>query len=308
MRIGILDIGSNSVHLRVMDVLPALPPEPVESVKRPVRLAEGTTQRGAISAAGRQRVAAAVREASDVASALGVSELVAFATSALREAANGDDVTAEIQAAAGVPVTLMSGTDEARLTFLAARRWYGWSAGPMLLADIGGGSLEMGYGPGELPSIAVSLPLGAGSLTRQHLPAEPPVPGKDVKRLRRYVRSVLVEETAELREHCAAVTHVATSKTFRQLARLCGAPKAKAGPFAVRVLRRGPLAKRIPELAAASNAERARMRGVSASRAQQILAGAVVAEAVMAVLDVECLNICPWAVREGIVLERLGTT
>ena len=287
-----------------MDVLPGLPPEPVESVKRPVRLAEATTQRGVISAAGRRRVVDAAREAGDVASALGASDTVAFATSALREAANRDHVTAEIQAAAGVPVTLMSGTDEARLEFLAARRWYGWSAGPMLLADIGGGSLELGYGSGELPSVAVSLPLGAGRLTREHLPADPPVPGKDVKALRRHVRSVLLAETAELRACPEAVTHVATSTTFRQLGRLCGAPKAKAGPFAVRVLRRHPLTKRIRELAAATDAERARMRGVSGSRAHQILAGAIVAEAVMAVLDVECLNLCPWGVREGVVLDR----
>jgi exopolyphosphatase/guanosine-5'-triphosphate,3'-diphosphate pyrophosphatase len=305
VRVGILDIGSNSVHLRVMDLNPGWPPEPADSMKRPVRLAEATSRRGVISAAGRRRVAAAAREARRVAAANGVDELVAFATSAVREAVNCDDVTAEITAAAGVPVVLLSGEDEARLTFLAARRWYGWSAGPMMLADIGGGSLEIGYGRGEAPSIAVSLPLGAGELTRQHLPAEPPVPKKDVTRLRRQVRSVLEEATAELREHPPAVTNVATSKTFSQLARLCGAPKRKAGAFAVRTLDRGALIKQIPKLAKATDAERARMRGVSASRAHQILAGAIAAEAVMRVLGVRCLNICPWGVREGIAMERL---
>jgi exopolyphosphatase / guanosine-5'-triphosphate,3'-diphosphate pyrophosphatase len=307
VRIGILDIGSNSVHLRVMDLNRGWPPEPVDSMKRPVRLAEATSQRGVISAAGRRRVVAAAREACRVASANGVDELVAFATSAVREAANCADVTAEIKAAAGVAVGLMSGQDEARLTFLAARRWYGWSAGPMMMADIGGGSLEIGYGGGEVPSIAISLPLGAGRLTRQYLPAEPPLAKKDVTALRRHVRSVLAEATAELREQPGAVMNVATSKTFSQLARLCGAPKAKAGPYAVRALRRGALAKRIPKLAAATDAERAKMRGVSASRAHQILAGAVVADAVMRVLDVTCLDICPWGVREGIALGALGT-
>ena len=305
MRIGVLDIGSNSVHLRVLDLNPGWPPEPVDSMKRPVRLAEAASRHGVISAAGMQRAAAAAGEARRIAAANEAGELLAFATSAVREAANCEDVTAAIEAAAGVPVILLSGEDEARLTFLAARRWYGWSAGPMLLADIGGGSLEIGYGRGETPSIAVSLSLGAGQLTRQYLQAGPPVPGKDVKWLRRHVRSELEQATKRLRERPPPVATVATSKTFSQLARLCGAPKRKAGIFAVRTLERGAVARQIPKLAKATDAERARMRGVSASRAHQILAGAIVAEAVMRVLDAKCLSVCPWGVREGIALERL---
>jgi exopolyphosphatase/guanosine-5'-triphosphate,3'-diphosphate pyrophosphatase len=184
-------------------------------------------------------VVAAAGEARRVASANGVDEFLVFATSAVREAANCEEVTAAIEAAAGTPVTLLSGEDEARLTFLAARRWYGWSAGPMMIADIGGGSLEIGYGNGEMPKIAVSLSLGAGQLTREYLRTGPPVPGKDVTKLRRHVRSELEEATAELREQPVAVTTVATSKTFSQLARLCGAPKRKAGIHAARTLDRG---------------------------------------------------------------------
>lgn len=307
VRIGVLDIGSNSVHLRVMDLKRGWPPEPVDSMKQPVRLAEATNRSGAISAGGRRRATAAACEARRIAAENGADEFVAFATSAVREAANCEDVAAGIQAAAGVPLILMSGQDEAKLTFLAARRWYGWSAGPMMMADIGGGSLEIGYGCGEAPSIAISLPLGAGHLTRTHLPAGPPVPKKEVTMLRRHVRAVLEQATAELRGQPPAVTSVATSKTFSQLARLCGAPKRKAGIFAARTLDRGALTKQIPKLAKATDAERARMRGVSASRAHQILAGAIVAEAVMRVLGAGCLSICPWGVREGIAFERLDS-
>lgn len=305
MRTGILDVGSNSVHLRVMDLNRGWPPETADSMKRPVRLAEATSRHGVISAAGRQRVVTAAGEARRVASANGVEEFLVFATSAVREAANCEEVTAAIEAAAGTPVTLLSGEDEARLTFLAARRWYGWSGGPMVIADIGGGSLEIGYGNGETPKIAVSISLGAGQLTRDYLRTGPPVPGKDVARLRKHVLSEIEQATAELREQPAAVTTVATSKTFRQLARLCGAPKRKAGLYTARTLDRRAVAKQIPRLAKATDDKRARMRGVSPSRAHQILAGAVVAEAVMRALEAKRLSICPWGVREGAALERL---
>ena len=90
---------------------------------------------------------------------------MAFVTSAIREAPNGDDVLARVRAETGVDLQLLSGEDEARLTFLAARRWFGWSSGTLLVVDIGGGSLELAAGMDEDPDAAISLPLGAGRLT-----------------------------------------------------------------------------------------------------------------------------------------------
>jgi exopolyphosphatase/guanosine-5'-triphosphate,3'-diphosphate pyrophosphatase len=88
--------------------------------------------------------------------------MLAFATSALRNAANCDDVVDRVRAETGVVLRLLPGEDEARYTFLAARRWYGWSAGRLLIVDIGGGSLELAAGRDEDPDVAASLPLGAG--------------------------------------------------------------------------------------------------------------------------------------------------
>ncbi|WP_240807552.1 Ppx/GppA family phosphatase [Actinomadura geliboluensis] len=306
LRLGVLDIGSNSAHLRIADLEPGHPPLPVRSVKSPVRLAEATDRHGVIGRPAVGRLIAAVREAAAAAAALGVAELVPFATSALRDAANRADVTAEVRAATGVELGFLTGEREARLTFLAARCWYGWSAGPMLLADIGGGSLELAYGTGREPDIALSLPLGAGRLTRHHLPPRPPVRKRVRRALAAHVRSVLTEATAGIAARPAPVRAVATSKTFTQLARLCGAPKAKAGPFRERRLDRRDLHRWIPRLAKLPDGERARLRGVKASRAHQILAGAIVAEGVMDVLGLDRLDICPWALREGIMLDRLG--
>ncbi|TDC75542.1 hypothetical protein E1285_41085 [Actinomadura sp. 7K507] len=305
MRLGVLDIGSNSAHLRVADLAPGYPPRRVRSVKTPVRLAEATDRHGVIHRPAVGRLIGAVGESVAAAAALDVDEMLPYATSALRDAANRDDVAAEVRAATGVGLGFLTGEQEARLTFLAARRWRGWSAGPMLLADIGGGSMELACGEGEEPEIALSLPLGAGRLTRHHLPPRPPVPKRTRKALRAHAGSVLREATLGIAQLPPPVTAVATSKTFAQLARLCGAPKAKAGPYRERHLDRDELHRWIPKLARLPDAERAGLRGVKASRAHQILAGAIVAEALMDVLGLDRLAVCPWALREGLFLNRL---
>lgn len=305
MRLGVLDIGSQSAHLDIADLTPGGPPAPVTSLKRAVRLAESTDRQGVIDQEAIKRVVAAVTEAAAVAEAHGVDTLVPFATSAIRDAANRPAVVVEVEDATGIRLTFMTGEEEARLTFLAARGWYGWSAGEMLLLDIGGGSLEIACGSRTEPAVALSVPLGAGRLTRHHLPETAPVRKRDVKALRQFVRSVIGETAEGLRDRPEPRTHVGASRTFAQLARLTGAPKAKAGPYAERVLERDRLAAWVPRLAARSDAERARLRGISAARAHQSLAGAVVAEAAMDVLGIERLRVCPWALREGVMLDRL---
>ena len=104
----------------------------------------------------------------------GVEDLLAFATSAIREAPNGDEVLGRVLDESGVDLQVLSGEDESRLTFLAARRWFGWSSGRLLVIDIGGGSLELAAGLDEEPDAALSLPLGAGRLTRASLHRDPP--------------------------------------------------------------------------------------------------------------------------------------
>ncbi|MEV0829025.1 Ppx/GppA phosphatase family protein [Nonomuraea rubra] len=306
MRLGVLDIGSNAAHLRIADLTAGYPPQPVATLKRQIRLAEAISRDGVIGRAGIDRLTDAVKEAADVASRHRVHELVPYATSAVRDAANRDAILTEIQATSGVRVGYLDAEQEARLTFLAARHWFGWSAGPILLADIGGGSMELAYGNGETPDLALSLPLGAGRLTRHHLPDPERVKRKHRKRLREHVESVLARNVGDLCAHrIGQATAVAASRTFAQLARLCGGPKAKAGPHVVRELHRVDLGEAIEVLAARTPMERAQLPGVSAARARQILAGAIVADATMAALNLAVVRICPWALREGILLDRL---
>ncbi|WP_307797351.1 Ppx/GppA phosphatase family protein [Actinomadura barringtoniae] len=275
-------------------------------MKVPVGLAEATDRRGVIDDAAIGGLIKAVREAVVAAEAAGAEELIPFATAAVRDAANGAEVVAEVRAATGVALEFMDGEREARLTFCAARSWYGWSGGPLLLADIGGGSMEIAYGSAEAPEFAVSLPLGAGLLTRHHLDDRAPVKRKRCEALHAHVHDVLAHVVDELAGRPAPVRAAATSRTFFQLARLCGAPKSGKGPYVSRTLDRDDLKQWIPELAALTAKRRAELPGIKASRAHQILAGAVVAHATMEALGLSRWEICPWAIREGVMLERLA--
>lgn len=304
MRLGVLDVGSNTVHLLVVDARAGTRPLPAWSHKTELRLAELLTSDGAVTDEGVARLARTVREAVRAAEDKGAQDLLPFATSAVREAPNADRVLARLHEDTGVDLTVLSGPDEARLTFLAARRWFGWSAGRMLVLDIGGGSLEIACGADEEADAAVSLPLGAGRLTAHRLPGDPPDPA-DVRALRRHVRAEIAEVVGEFSRFGTPDRVVGTSRTLRQLARMTGAPRARDGLYVRRTLRRAALTEWLPTLAGMTAAQRAELPGVAAGRARQLLAGALVAEAAMDLFDAPTVEICPWALREGVLLRRL---
>jgi len=304
MRLGVIDVGSNTVHLLVVDAHPGAQPLPASKHKIDLRLSEHVTDDGLIADAGRDRLADFVKECQDVAEDQGVEDLSGFVTSAIREAPNGDDVLAAVVERTGISLDVLSGEEEARLTFLAARRWFGWSAGTLLVADIGGGSLELAQGMDEDPDVALSLPLGAGRVTRDLLHGDPPA--KDVVReARKQVRASIAAELRPLAKAGTPDLAVGTSKTMRSLARICGAAPSAEGMYAARALDRETLAGRLPEIAAMTAAKRSQLPGVSGSRSRQLLAGAIVAEATMDLLGLDHLEICPWALREGIILRHL---
>jgi len=305
MRLGVIDVGSNTVHLLVVDAHSGgAQPLPTSSHKIALRLSEHVEDDGRIADAGRDRLASFVDECLHVGEDQGVEELMGFATSAIREAPNGDDVLAFVKDRTGVTLDVLSGPDEAKLTFLAIRRWFGWSAGTLLMVDIGGGSLELAQGMDEDPDVAVSLPLGAGRITRDLLAGDPPS-ATTVREARRKVRALLAKEMRPFTKATKPDRAVGTSKTMRSLARICGAAPSSDGMYAPRHLDRTDLADVLPRLATMSSEERQTISGVSAARASQILAGAIVAEAAMDLLGVERLEICPWALREGVILRRL---
>lgn len=307
MRLGVLDVGSNSAQLQVVDVYPGAPPLPTYAVKAPTLLGEAFEPDGSIGDVGMDRVVRAVASAMANVRKFNVERLYAFGTSALRDATNRDEIVDRIEQSAGIRPQFLSGEDEARLTYLAVHRWYGWSAGRLLVLDIGGGSMEIVLGRDADPELAVSLPLGAGRLTRKHLHGDPPT-RSEVKEARHHIRDTLREVADRLRWEGDPGRVVGTSKTFKQLARLAGAPPQRKGPFVRRTLTATDLADWIPRLTAMPADERAVLRGVSRPRARQILAGALVAKAALDALDVDRVEVCPWALREGILLHYLQST
>ncbi|MEJ5944271.1 Ppx/GppA family phosphatase [Pseudokineococcus basanitobsidens] len=304
MRLGVLDVGSNTVHLLVVDAHPGASPVPTASHKRVLRLAERLDAEGAVRAEGVDDLLDAVGSARQVATSEGVEELTGFATSALREAPNGPEALERVRRETGVALQVLSGGAEARLTFFAVRRWFGWSAGRMLVLDIGGGSLELAVGRDEDADVALSVPLGAGRTTRSHL-AEGVTRPRDVAGLREHARDVLAASTGRLRGDDPPDLAVGSSKTFRTLGRLTGAAPAREGAHVPRELRRDALQELVPRLASLGPGGRRRLEGVSQARAGQVVAGAVVALEAMRALDLERLALSPWALREGVILRRL---
>lgn len=299
-----LDVGSNTVHLLVVDAHRGAEPTPQLSHKSELRLAEHINRDGDLSKAGADALVRAAISAKQEAEQLGCDEMMGFATSAVRDAGNSAHVLKRVAKEAGVSLSVLSGEDESRLTFLAVRRWLGWSAGNLICLDIGGGSLELAAGADEDPRLAHSLPLGAGRLTRDWFTDDPP-PKSEVAALREYVADLLKEPAKQLLAPGPPDRVVATSKTFRTLARLAGAAPSSAGPRTRRVLTRTGLTQVTSFISRMASSDLAELDGVSVGRAHQTLAGAVVAAAAMDALDVDELELCPWALREGVILRRL---
>jgi len=304
MRLGVLDIGSTTGHLLVVDAHGGAAPLPAYSYKEPLRLAEHLDAEGAVSQSGIDALTAFTAQAVVVAEDKGCEEMLAFATSAVRDAVNAEDVLTQVVKSTGVDIEALSGEDEARLTFLAVRRWFGWSAGRLAVFDIGGGSLEIAGGPNEAPDVAWSLPLGAARMAREYFARG--LPGDDdIRQLRRKIRAEIARDAGHLLRSGAPDRAAATSKTFRSLARICGAAPSMEGQLVPRTLEASGLSDWIPKLMKMSHEELSLLPGVSPSRTHQIVPGALVAEACMDIFDLAALEICPWALREGVILERL---
>jgi exopolyphosphatase/guanosine-5'-triphosphate,3'-diphosphate pyrophosphatase len=304
--LGVLDVGSNTVHLLVVDAHRGGHPTPMSSTKATLRLAEATDSSGKITRRGADALISVIGDFGKIAVSSGCAELMAFATSAIRDAKNAEDVLARVRAETGVELQVLRGVDESRLTFLAVRRWYGWSAGRIINLDIGGGSLELSNGVDEEPEVALSLPLGAGRLTREWLKEDPPG-RRRVEMLRDWLDAEVAGAAVTVLGAGAPDLAVATSKTFRSLARLTGAAPSAAGPRVRRTLTASGLRQLIAFISRMTTADRAELEGVSAERAPQIVAGALVAEASMRALSIEMVDICPWALREGLILRKLDS-
>ncbi|MFF3565085.1 Ppx/GppA phosphatase family protein [Streptomyces sp. NPDC002574] len=300
---AVLDVGCHSALLTVVRRSEDGELEPVLSRKVRLGLHQSLGPEGRLRRSGVRTVEEAVAEVVAAYPRLRLPEVFAFATSVIRDAPNCEDVIDRVADSTGVRLRVLSGEEEARLAYAAARRWAGPGDGPLLVLDVGGGTVEIASGTGTRPRTVHSLPLGARTVTRKHLPGgTAPSEGHLAevrKELRRYLGTVPGLPRAE-----PGGRVLACSKTFTQLARLAAArngPARTAGRLTLPALRDA-----ITLLAAASPQGRDKLPGISAHRAEQSLAGALVAEALMEACEADSVTICPWSTREGLLLERLG--
>jgi exopolyphosphatase/guanosine-5'-triphosphate,3'-diphosphate pyrophosphatase len=303
MRVSVVDVGSNTVRLVVADAEGGIP-LPVHTAKWQLRLSAQMGHGAPIPDEAVEQLVEAVRAAGTTAQRWGAAGPLAFATAVVRSAPNRQEVLRTVRARTGIRLCTLPGEVEAELTFLGARRWMGWRSGPLALLDIGGGSLEVAFGRGRLPDFVASLPLGAGRLTREFFAGQDPPSPDSVRALRRTVRHQLRDVAARIRWE-GPRTAVATSRTFQQLARLCGAAPGRQGPFVERELRRTDLRDSLDRLSRLTAAERALLPGISVPRADQSLAGAMVGHTAMKLTGLKTVSICPWAIREGVLLRHI---
>ena len=300
MRLGVLDVGSNTVHLQVVDTSPGARPNPTFNYKEELRLTQYINEDNLVSDEGIEKLRSSIKRAIEQSASVQTQELLPFATSALREATNGEKIINSINKDFHIDLQVLTGEEEAKLTFLAARRWFGWSSGRLLVIDIGGGSLEMAAGVDESPEIATSLPLGAARLTKDFLKGNP-YTDKSLRALRDHIENKLEQILPSLVKHQETDRAIATSKTLRTLARLSGDWFDGTGKnITIEAIRK--ISAKLSEM---DESTRAKLPGVSENRASQIVAGSLVAESVMRNLDIKELEICPWALREGVVLKWL---
>ncbi|WP_405726712.1 hypothetical protein OG607_23320 [Streptomyces sp. NBC_01537] len=300
-----LDVGCHSALLTVAQRRHGGDMEPVLSRKVRLHLHETLDAKGRLGKSGVRSVQEAVAETL-AGGREPLPEVYAFATSVIRDAPNREEILAQVARVTGTRLRVLSGEEEARLAYVAARRWAGEQAGALLVLDIGGGTVEIAAGTSEQPEAVLSLPLGARTITRDWKLSEALSSKRRLAEVRQHLRDYLsaVPDLPRLEPGGRAV---ACSKTFTQLARYATAARSRSSRTPQR-LTLADVRASVAVLAGKGSAGRGRLPGISRHRAGQSLAGALVAEALMEACQAKSVEICPWSTREGLLLERLAAT
>ena len=308
VRIAAADLGSNSLHLLIVQAHPDGSFDTLVQEKEMLRLGDVVSREGRISdtaastlleCLGRFRTMADNFEA----------EVVAYATSAMREAENSADVVDRIEDETDIRVRVISGRDEARLIFGAVRASVVLDPAPALCLDLGGGSLEVMVGDAGGLLWSDSVKLGVARLSSE-LVRNDPLKADDVRRVRRRAEAVLTplaEEVADFRSQML----VGTSGTLCDLARMAalrngGDPAALANSVNQLKVRRKDLNAVHQQILELSSAERAKLDGLEGRRADIVAAGSVVLQVAMDLFGLDELTVGEWALREGMVLDAIG--
>ncbi len=304
-RLGALDVGSNSIRLLVAEYDPVSGLSVIDEVKDQPRLAQGLATTGRLAPEAMDRAIQAITRMRDVCQRRGVQRLTAVATAAVRDAANGEEFVQRVRSEIGIPLRIIDAETEAALSYRSVAHHFQLDDARTLVADIGGGSLELIGAVNGLVELTLSLPLGAVRLTELHLGGR----GSQlaaVRKLRSHIRKQLRKEFAGREWGAARV--IGSGGTFTNLARMVVARRGESGPDMVHGMSVATaevehllewLATRTPE-------QRRTVPGLNPQRADIILAGVAVCAELLALANARAITVSAYGLREGLLLEMAG--
>ena len=305
LKFAAIDIGSNSIKLVVVDAAASDSFAVLTREKETVRLGHETFLQGYLGRDAILRAIDCVRRFRSIAEARGAERIVATATAAVREANNCANFIKAVEQKTGINVEVLSGIEEARLIGLAAAQGCSAKGAATLNIDIGGGSTEISIFREGLPLTLHSIRLGAVGLTERFLKSDPPRP-KQIKDLRTEIRAAVERPARELHD-CQWDSVTGTSGTILAIGNALRAWTSNdhAVQPAEAVIKLGKLAQFNASLAAMTTAERRNAARLTAQRAEIIVAGGLMLEGIMHALGIDALTTCEWALREGVIIDRL---
>ena len=310
MKLAAIDIGSNSIKLAVVDAAASDSFAVIAREKEFVRLGHDTLQNGHLASAAIEGASDCLKRFRSIAEARGAEKIVAIATASIREASNAAQFIKEVEQNTGIRVEVLSGVEEARLIGLAASQGCAARGTTGINIDIGGGSTEISLVRDGVALALFSVKLGAIASTEKFLVSDPPKP-KELSSLRNEIRAAFERPARELRGKKwqqatgTSGTILAIGERLRLLALSETDPNSQGAQPAGAEIALRQLLRLNSSLAGMSITERRELQGLSAQRSEIIVAGGQILEGAMRLLSIDLLRTCEWALREGVIIDRL---
>ena len=307
-----IDIGTNSIHMVVVRIDTSLPAFTIITrEKDTVRLGDRDPKTGNLTIEGMARASACLKRCQDLAKSLQADEIVAVATSAMREAPNGKDFIQRIYSELGLCINLISGYEEARRIYLGVLSGMEFNDNPHVIIDIGGGSTELILADSREARFLRSTKVGAVRLTQDFVTTDP-ISKTEMHYLQAYVRGMMERGVEELKANVRSgevPRMVGTSGTIKTLAMIHSYRKSGQEPHTLNSysFSREELEAIVHDLAPLDYKERFEVEGISDRRAEIIVPGAIILLETMKMLDLPSISICERALREGVIVDWMLT-
>lgn len=310
--ISAIDIGTNSIHIVIVKIDPSLPAfNIVAREKDTVRLGDRDPKTGDLTPEAMERAFAALQRGQELARSFQAEEIVAVATSAVREAPNGREFMKTVRQNLGLTINLISGQEEARRIYLGVLSAMEFQEESHVIIDIGGGSTELILGNGQEPRSLSSTKVGAVRLASEFITTDP-ISNKELKFLQAYIRGRMERPVEELQANLTpeeTIHVVGTSGTIECLATIHAKEKFNTSPNPLQgySFSTEDLEEIVKKLASLDVKKRSDLPGMSGRRAEIIVPGAMILLETMKMLGAKSITICERALREGLIVDWMLT-